>query len=72
MEKEFRIFGRPASVGLYWTTKGLWHVEESNDSVRQHFLLNVSVMEAIGDGETSGICITILKLMISIGWLGKT
>ncbi len=71
MEKDFRIFGRPASIGLHWANKGLWHVEESNGVVRQHFLLNISAMEAISEGRTNGLTICVLKLMIVIAWLRK-
>lgn len=64
-----KLFGRIILVSAAWADKGLWWVTEKNDTVRQHFLVNVSWMEALNPGDASGLAITIFKLMIMIGWL---
>jgi hypothetical protein len=71
MSKDFAqktIRAGAVSIKFAWATNGLWTFTERNDFVVQHFLVNLSWMQPIGDGEDRGLMLTIWKLCICVGW----
>jgi hypothetical protein len=70
--RPFKIGDRGVIFGAHWARgdglNGLWHVTEANSVVREHKLFDLSVIRPVNGGNTTGLQLIVLKLMLSIAW----
>jgi hypothetical protein len=70
--RPFKIGDRRFILGAHWARgdglNGLWYVTEANSVVREHKLFDLSIIRPVNVGNTMGLQLIVLKLMLSIAW----